>query len=137
MHHELFPTRPNRLHTHTHPPKRLPHPRSPMPPLSTLAARATRARPLLPAAFTGFCAIWFRVGSSSSSNALSSRSPFVALTQTQALVEFYESLVANEVYAARVTEGQTGVSSSYQNEEEYDFAGDVIEAGFVVVMVRG
>ena len=34
-------TRPNRLHTHTHPPKRLAHPRSPIPPLSTLTSRAT------------------------------------------------------------------------------------------------
>jgi len=37
-------------HTHTHSPKRLAHPRSPMPPLSTLTARATHARLLLPAA---------------------------------------------------------------------------------------
>ena len=43
-------TRPNRLHTHTHSPKRLAHPRSPMPPLSTLTARATHAHPLLTAA---------------------------------------------------------------------------------------
>ena len=48
-HHELFPTHPNRLHTHTHSPKRLAHPRSPMPSLSALTARATHARPLLPA----------------------------------------------------------------------------------------
>ena len=40
----------NRLHTHTRSPKRLPHPRSPMPPLSTLTARTTHARPLHPAA---------------------------------------------------------------------------------------
>ena len=38
--------RPNRLHTHTHSPKSLAHPRSPIPPLSTLTARATHARPL-------------------------------------------------------------------------------------------
>ena len=43
-------TRPNRPHIHTHSPKRLAHPRSPMPPLSTLTARATHAHPLLPAA---------------------------------------------------------------------------------------
>ena len=45
---------PNRLHTHTHPPKRLAHPRSPIPPLSTLTSRATHAQdtrtPLHPAA---------------------------------------------------------------------------------------
>jgi hypothetical protein len=34
-------TRPNRLHTHAHSPKRLAHPRSLIPPLSTLTARAT------------------------------------------------------------------------------------------------
>jgi len=41
-------TRPNRLHTHTHihSPKRLAHPRSPIPPLSALAASAALARPL-------------------------------------------------------------------------------------------
>ena len=75
-HHELFPTntgamqcparlpaegtttkkasdstkRPNRLHTHSHSPKRLAHPRSPMPPLSVLTASATHAHPLNPAA---------------------------------------------------------------------------------------
>jgi len=49
-HHELLPTRPNRLHTRTHSPKRPAHPRSPMPPLSALTACATHARPLLPAA---------------------------------------------------------------------------------------
>ena len=43
-------TRPNRFHTHTHKPKRLAHPRSPMPPLSTLTAQATHARPLPPKA---------------------------------------------------------------------------------------
>ena len=43
-------TCPNRLHTHTHPPRRLAHPRSPMPPLLTLTARATHALPLHPAA---------------------------------------------------------------------------------------
>ena len=41
---------PNRLHTHTHPSRRLAHPRAPMPPLSTLTARATHARQLHPAA---------------------------------------------------------------------------------------
>ena len=64
-HHELFPTRPNRLHTHTHSPRRLSHPRSPMPPLSTLTARATHARPLLPAALAsvpyGFVLVRVRV----------------------------------------------------------------------------
>jgi hypothetical protein len=39
-----------KLHTHTHSPKRLAHPRPPIPPLSTLTARATHARPLDPAA---------------------------------------------------------------------------------------
>jgi hypothetical protein len=43
-------TRPNRLHTHTHSTKCLAHPRSPIPPLSTLTARETLARPLHPAA---------------------------------------------------------------------------------------
>ena len=43
-------TRPYWLHTHTHLPRRLAHPRSPIPPLSTLTARATHARPLHPAA---------------------------------------------------------------------------------------
>ena len=55
-------------------------------------------------------------------------------------------LVTNEVYV-KVAEDQTGVEGpywlaklstrSYQNEEEYVFAGDVIEAGFIVVKVRG
>ena len=48
--HDLFPPRPNQLHTHTHSPKRLAHPRSPMPPLSALTARATHALPLHTAA---------------------------------------------------------------------------------------
>jgi hypothetical protein len=43
-------TRPNRLHTHTHSPKRLAFPRSPITLLSTLTARATHARPLHPTA---------------------------------------------------------------------------------------
>ena len=59
-------TRPNRLHTHTHPPKRLAHPRSPIPPLSTLTSSATHAHPTLPRS-TGFCAIWDCISSSSSS----------------------------------------------------------------------
>ena len=59
-------TRPNRLHTHTHPPKRLAHPRSLIPPLSTLTSRATRAHPTSPRS-TGFCAIWDCISSSSSS----------------------------------------------------------------------
>ena len=50
-------TRPNRLHTHTHPAKCLAHPRSPIPPLSTLTSRATHAHPNSPRS-TGFCAIW-------------------------------------------------------------------------------
>ena len=57
-------TRPNRLHTHTHPPKRLVHPRSPIPPLSTLTSRATHAHPTSPRS-TGFCAIWDCISSSS------------------------------------------------------------------------
>ena len=57
-------TRPNRLHTHTHPPKRLAHPRSPIPPLSTLTSRATHAHPTSPRS-TGFCAIWGCTSSSS------------------------------------------------------------------------
>ena len=57
-------TRPNRLHTHTHPPKRLAHPRSPIPPLSTLTSRATHAHPTSPCS-TGFCAIWDCINSSS------------------------------------------------------------------------
>ena len=43
-------THPDRLHTHTYSPKRLAHPRSPMPPLSTLTACATHALPLHPSA---------------------------------------------------------------------------------------
>ena len=50
-------TRPNRLHTHTHPSKRLAHPRSPIPPLSTLTSRATHAHPLHPAAYWLLCHI--------------------------------------------------------------------------------
>jgi len=57
-------TRPNRLHTHTHPPKRLAHPRSPIPPLSTLTSRATHAHPTSPRS-TGLCAIWGCISSSS------------------------------------------------------------------------
>ena len=57
-------TRPNRLHTHTHLPKRLAHPRSPIPPLSTLTSRATHAHPTSPRS-TGFCAIWDCISSSS------------------------------------------------------------------------
>ena len=59
-------TRPNRLHTHTHPPKRLAHPRSLIPLLSTLTSRATHAHPTSPRS-TGFCAIWGCISSSSSS----------------------------------------------------------------------
>jgi len=57
-------TRPNRLHTHTHPPKRLAHPRSPIPPLSTLTSRAAHAHPTSPRS-TGFCAVWGCISSSS------------------------------------------------------------------------
>ena len=57
-------TRPNRLHTHTHPPKRLAHPRSPIPPLSALTSRATHAHPTSPRS-TGFGAIWDCISSSS------------------------------------------------------------------------
>ena len=57
-------TRPNRLHTHTHPPKRLAHPRSPIPPLSTLTSRATHAHPTSSRS-NGFCAIWGCITSSS------------------------------------------------------------------------
>ena len=75
------------------------------------------------------------------------QTPRGALTQTQALVGFSEPLVANEVYVVKVAEDQMGVerpcwlaklySRSYQTEEEHVFAGDVIEAGFFVVKVRG
>ena len=60
-------TRPNRHRTHTHSPKRLAHPRSPINPLSTLTSRATHAHPLHPTSprSTGFCAIWVCVSSSS------------------------------------------------------------------------
>ena len=51
-----------------HPPKRLAHPRSPIPPLSTLTSRATHAHPTSPRS-TGFCAIWDCISSSSSSEA--------------------------------------------------------------------
>ena len=64
-----------------------------------------------------------------------------------AFVELSESLIANEVYAVKVAEDQMGVegpywlaklnSRSYQTEKEHVFAGDVIEAGFFVVKVRG
>ena len=57
---------PNRLHTHTHPPKRLAHPRSPILPLSTLTSHATQAHPTSPRS-TGFCAIWGCISTSSSS----------------------------------------------------------------------
>jgi len=70
-------TRPNRLHTHIYPPKRLAHPRSPIPHLSTLTSRATHARPTSPRS-TGFCAIWGCISSSSSSASGSSPSCPVA-----------------------------------------------------------
>jgi len=57
-------TNPNRLHTHTHPPERLAHPRLPIPPLSTLTSRATHAHPTSPHS-TGFCGIWDCISSSS------------------------------------------------------------------------
>ena len=69
-----------------------------------------------------------------------------ALTQTKVLAEFSESLVTIEVYAFMVAKDQSGVEGpywlaklstrSYQNEEEYVIAGDVIEAGFIVVKAR-
>ena len=64
----------NRLHTHTHPPKRLrlAHPRSPIPPLSTLTSRATHAHPTSPRS-TGFCARWDCISSSSSSSSLTEK----------------------------------------------------------------
>jgi len=58
-------------HTHIHPPKRLAHPRSLIPPLSTLTLRATHAHPTSPRS-TGLCAIWGCISSSSSSDHLSS-----------------------------------------------------------------
>ena len=61
-----------RLHTHTHSPKHLAHPRSPMPPLSTLTARATHARPLLPAALASV-PYEFVISSSSSYGAVMAR----------------------------------------------------------------
>ena len=64
--------RPNRLHTHTHSPKRLAHPRSPIPPLSTLTSRATHAHPTSPRS-TGFCAIWGCISSSSRGGASRTR----------------------------------------------------------------
>ena len=51
----------------THPPERLAHPRSPIPPLSTLTSRATHAHPTSPRS-TGFCAIWDCISSRSSSH---------------------------------------------------------------------
>ena len=59
-------TRPYRLHTYTHPPKRLAYPRLPIPPLSKLTSRATHAHPTSPRS-NGFCAIWDCISSSSSS----------------------------------------------------------------------
>ena len=46
-------------------PKRLAHPRSPVPPLSTLTSRAAHAHPTSPRS-TGFCAIWDCISSRSS-----------------------------------------------------------------------
>ena len=63
-------------HTHTHPPKRLVHPRSPIPPLSTLTSRATHAHPTSPRS-TGFCAIWNCISSSSSSQWCSREQQFL------------------------------------------------------------
>ena len=60
-------TRPNRLHTHTHPPKRLAHPRSSIPPLSKMTSRASHAHPTLTRS-TGFFAIWDCISSSSAEN---------------------------------------------------------------------
>ena len=68
-----------------------------------------------------------------------------ALTQTGALTEFSETLAADCVYAAKVAEDQAGVEGpywlallltpSFETEVECVFAGDVIEAGFLVVKV--
>jgi hypothetical protein len=95
----------------------------------------------------GQCMLRHVFGSVVSTHCPPKQKPRGALTQTQALVEFSESLVANEVYAVKVAEDQTGVEGSYwlaklstrgyQNEEECVFAGDVIGAGFFVVKVRG
>jgi hypothetical protein len=95
----------------------------------------------------GQCMLTHVFGSVVSTHCPPKQKPRGALTQTQALVEFSESLVTNEVYAVKVAEDQTGVEGpywlarlstrSYQNEEEHVFAGDIIEAGFFVVKVRG
>ena len=77
-------TRPNRLHTHTHPPKRLTHPRSPIPPLSTLTSRATHAHPTSPRS-TGFCAIWDCTSSSSLAEAR--KGPRQAATSSRSVGE--------------------------------------------------
>ena len=54
----------NGFSTSPHPHKRLAHPRSPIPPLSTLTSRAAHAHPTSPRS-TGFCAIWGCISSSS------------------------------------------------------------------------
>ena len=79
--HSQTQTRPNRLHTHTHPPKRLTHPRSPVPPLSTLTSRATHAHPTSPRS-TGFYAIWDCISSDSSSRRVPLAKPCAAFICT-------------------------------------------------------
>ena len=63
--------------------------------------------------------------------------PRGALTQTLALVEFSESLVANEVYAVKVAEDQTGwgVEGPYWLAK-LSTRSYVIETVFFVVKVR-
>ena len=78
-------TRPHRLHTHTHPPKRLAHPRSPIPPLSTLTSRATHAHPTSPRG-TGFCVIWDCTTSSSSSTPANKRAKDLHVTLSHSSV---------------------------------------------------
>ena len=95
-------TRPNRLHTHTHPPKRLAHPRSPIPPLSTLTSRARHAHSTSPRS-TGFCAIWGCISSSSISQRSSAfrnrSSPTHAFGILSALVSFLISIFVRAVRA--------------------------------------
>ena len=89
----------------------------------------------------GKCMLKHVFGSVVSTHCPPKQKPRGALTQTQALVELSESAVANEVHAAKFAEDQMGVkvptgdakqsTLSYQTEEEYIFAGDVIGAGFL------
>jgi len=94
----------------------------------------------------GQCMLKHVFGSVVSTHCPPKQKPRGALTQTQAVVEFSESLVANEVYAVKVAEDQMGVEGpywlaklstrSYQTEVERVFVAGVIEAGFFVVKVR-